>query len=74
MLSRSLNVLYKKDQTQTWDQHSFHGIELNGKTAVIVGVGGIGTQIAVRASAFGMNVIGVDVADKPFLPFVKSMG
>ncbi len=73
MLSRNLNVFYKKDQTQTWDQHSFHGIELNGKTAVVVGVGGIGTQIAVRASAFGMNVIGVDVEDKPFLPFIKSV-
>ena len=73
MLSRNLNVFYKKDQTQTWDQHSFHGIELNGKTAVVVGVGGIGTQIAVRASAFGMNVIGVDIEDKPFLPFIKSV-
>jgi phosphoglycerate dehydrogenase-like enzyme len=71
MLSRNLYVLYRNDQQQIWNPHSFHGIELNGKTAVIVGVGGVGTQIAVRANAFGMTVIGVDPEDKPFLPFIK---
>ncbi|MBV9082768.1 MAG: D-2-hydroxyacid dehydrogenase [Acidobacteriaceae bacterium] len=71
MLSRNLYVLYRNDQQQLWNAQSFRGIELNGKTAVIVGVGGIGTQIAVRANAFGMRVIGVDPEDKPFLPFVE---
>ncbi len=71
MLSRNLYALYRNDQQQIWNAGSFHGIELNGKTAVIVGVGGIGTQIAVRANAFGMTVIGVDPQDKPFLPFLK---
>ncbi|MCX6620422.1 MAG: hypothetical protein NTY38_04980 [Acidobacteria bacterium] len=51
----------------------YHGIELNGKTAVVIGVGGIGTQIAVRAAAFGMTVIGVDPEDKPYLPFLKKV-
>jgi D-2-hydroxyacid dehydrogenase (NADP+) len=73
MLSRNLYVLYKNDQQQIWNPRSFHGIELNGKTAVIVGVGGIGTQIAVRANAFGMTVIGVDTEDKPFVPFLKKL-
>jgi phosphoglycerate dehydrogenase-like enzyme len=36
-----------------------------------VGVGGIGTQIAIRANAFGMKVIGVDPEDKPFMPFLE---
>ena len=71
MLSRNLYILYKNDQQQLWNPRSFHGIELNGKTAVVVGVGGIGTQIAVRANAFGMSVIGVDPEDKPFMPFLK---
>jgi phosphoglycerate dehydrogenase-like enzyme len=71
MMSRNLNVLYRNDQQQIWDPHAFHGIELRGKTAVVIGVGGIGTQIALRANAFGMDVIGVDPEDKPFLPFVK---
>ena len=71
MLSRDLYKLYKNDQQQIWDPRTFHGIELNGKTAVVIGLGGIGTQIAIRANAFGMNVIGVDPEDKPFLPFIK---
>ncbi len=70
MLSRSLNVFYNNDKQQVWSQRSFHGIELRGKTAVVIGVGGIGTQIAIRANAFGMRVIGVDPEDKPFLPFI----
>ena len=39
--------------------------ELPGMTAVVVGVGGIGMQIAQRAHSFGMNVIGVDPKDIP---------
>jgi phosphoglycerate dehydrogenase-like enzyme len=34
-------------------------------TAVVVGAGGIGTQIAQRAHGFGMKVIGVDPKDLP---------
>jgi phosphoglycerate dehydrogenase-like enzyme len=73
MLSRNLYLLYKNDQQQIWSPRPYHGIELNGKTAVVIGVGGIGTQIALRANAFGMSVIGVDREDKPFLPFVKKV-
>jgi phosphoglycerate dehydrogenase-like enzyme len=71
MLSRNLYILYRNDREENWNPQSFHGIELNGKTAVVVGVGGIGTQIAVRANAFGMKVIGVDPEDKPFMPFLQ---
>ena len=71
MMSRDLYVLYRNDQQEIWNPRSFHGIELNGKTAVIIGVGGVGTQIALRANAFGMTVIGVDPEDKPFLPFIQ---
>ena len=71
MLSRNLYALYRNDQQQTWKPGAYGGIELNGKTAVVVGVGGIGSQIAVRAHAFGMTVIGVDPEDKPFLPFLQ---
>jgi phosphoglycerate dehydrogenase-like enzyme len=39
----------------------------------VIGVGGIGTQIAVRANAFGMDVIGVDPEDVPYAPFLKKV-
>lgn len=49
-----------KRSTENWEQLYVRPVELNGKTAVIIGVGGIGQQIAQRAHAFGMRVIGVD--------------
>jgi phosphoglycerate dehydrogenase-like enzyme len=70
-LSRQLRRYIAADQQELWDGGRFGGIELNGKTAVVIGLGGIGMQIATRAWAFGMNVIGVDPEDKPFSPFVK---
>jgi D-2-hydroxyacid dehydrogenase (NADP+) len=71
MLSRRLRQYVADDQQETWDGAVFTGIELNGKTAVVIGAGGIGNQIATRAWAFGMNVIGVDPEDKPFSPFIQ---
>jgi phosphoglycerate dehydrogenase-like enzyme/glyoxylase-like metal-dependent hydrolase (beta-lactamase superfamily II) len=37
-------------------------LELRGRTMLIVGVGGIGSEVALRAAGFGMRVIGVDPA------------
>jgi cyclase len=34
--------------------------ELHGKTMLVIGLGGIGTQIARRAHAFGMRVMAID--------------
>jgi len=73
MLSRRLRKYVADDQQETWDGAVFTGIELNGKTAVVIGAGGIGNQIATRAWAFGMNVIGVDPEDKPFSPFIQKV-
>lgn len=70
-LSRGINKFIADRQTETWRPQNYKGIELNGRTAVVIGVGGIGTQIAVRANAFGMDVIGVDPEDIPYMPFIK---
>ncbi len=70
-LSRDLPAFWSNKQSETWQPRPYRGIELNGRTAVIIGLGGIGSQIATRAWGFGMTVIGVDPEDKPFSPFVK---
>lgn len=44
----------------TWDRTSFQGVELHGKTLGILGMGRIGSLVAERARAFGMNLIGYD--------------
>ncbi len=46
-----------------WDKKSFVGIELDGKTLGIVGLGKIGKHVAQVLQAAGMNVIAYD----PFL-------
>jgi phosphoglycerate dehydrogenase-like enzyme len=46
--------------SEAWDRRDYRLVELSGKTALIIGVGGIGQQIAQRAKGFGMTVIGVD--------------
>jgi phosphoglycerate dehydrogenase-like enzyme len=72
-LSRGINTFMLNKQQELWQPRPYPGIELNGRTAVVIGVGGIGTQIAVRANAFGMNVIGVDPEDIPYSPFLKKV-
>jgi len=46
-----------------WDRKQFQGTELAGKTLGVLGLGRIGSEVAKRAVAFGMSVIGYD----PFL-------
>jgi phosphoglycerate dehydrogenase-like enzyme len=72
-LTRRLPRYMAEMPSESLDRRAFDGIELRGKTAVVIGVGGIGMQIAQRAWAFGMTVIGVDPEDKPFSPFVASV-
>jgi phosphoglycerate dehydrogenase-like enzyme len=70
-LTRDLNKIIPTRSKEEWAKASYHPLELRGKTAVIIGVGGIGQQIAQRASAFGMKVIGVDPKDIPLNPYVS---
>jgi len=51
-----------------WNRSKFMGIELSGKTLGIIGLGRIGTRVAVRTRAFGMRVIAYDpyIADTVF--------
>ncbi|MGA2243367.1 MAG: phosphoglycerate dehydrogenase [Verrucomicrobiota bacterium] len=43
-----------------WDRKQFQGVELQGKTLGVLGMGRIGTEVAKRAIAFGMNVVAYD--------------
>jgi phosphoglycerate dehydrogenase-like enzyme len=70
-LTRALHVYGRLKQEETWRGGNFPGIELAGRTGVVIGVGGIGQQIAMRAWAHGMNIIGVDPEDIPYSPFLK---
>ena len=64
-LTRRLNVTIPNQHKEEWPRGREGMFELNGKTAVVLGIGGIGYNIAQRAHGFGMKVIGVDLRDFP---------
>ncbi len=72
-LARDLPRYMRQQSEETWRSRPLNAIELNTKTAVVIGVGGIGTQIAIRAWAHGMKVIGVDPEDIPFVPYIEKV-
>lgn len=43
-----------------WNRNLFRGVELNGKILGIVGLGRIGSMVATRMQAFGMEIIAYD--------------
>ncbi|CAM3570302.1 phosphoglycerate dehydrogenase [Marinicrinis lubricantis] len=59
-LARNIPQAYKKTVGGEWDRKSFLGVELRNKVLGIVGMGRIGSEVAQRAKAFGMEVIGYD--------------
>ncbi len=69
-LSRNLPLYFQDRKDQNWRREQFRGVELNTKKALVIGCGGIGQQIAVRAWAHGMKVTCVDPEDIPFSPFI----
>ena len=64
-LARSIPKLDSSVKNGQWPRNN--GTELKGKTLGIVGLGAIGKNLALRAKAFGMNVIAYDpYLDKEF--------
>jgi D-3-phosphoglycerate dehydrogenase len=43
-----------------WERKTFIGVELQGKTLGVVGLGRIGRTVATRARAFGMKIVAFD--------------
>jgi D-3-phosphoglycerate dehydrogenase len=64
MLARSLNKAATSMKAEKWDKKAFEGDEIGGKVLGLIGIGNIGKEVAVRASALGMTVIAYD-------PYVK---
>ncbi len=59
-LARHVPQANAKTVSGVWDRQSFLGVELQNKTLGILGLGRIGIEVAKRAAAFGMKVIGHD--------------
>lgn len=55
--AKDLPRLRRDQEAGHWDHYPMH--ELSGGTVLVLGVGGIGLEVARLAKAFGMHVIGV---------------
>ncbi|HTL31107.1 MAG TPA: hydroxyacid dehydrogenase [Tepidisphaeraceae bacterium] len=64
-LAREIPAADRSTKGGAWDRKRFTGIELFGKTLGVVGLGRIGFLTAMRARAFGMNIIAHDTFVNP---------
>ncbi|PRR77263.1 putative 2-hydroxyacid dehydrogenase [Clostridium liquoris] len=62
-LEKKLDVLYKQQLNKCWRQQPIE--ELKDKTMAIIGVGQIGREIARKAKAFDMRVLGIKNTPTP---------
>lgn len=73
LLAQSRNIPQANGDTKlgNWGRNSFKGVEVYGKTLGIIGLGKIGSLVATRMKAFGMNVIAYDpyITDERFEKF-----
>ncbi|NNE66359.1 MAG: phosphoglycerate dehydrogenase [Pyrinomonadaceae bacterium] len=59
-LARNVPHAHGVLQEGTWDKKRFVGVELNGKTLGVIGLGRIGRHVAKIAKGFGMTICGYD--------------
>ena len=77
MLTRKLHVFHDRQREQQWDRSAVKRTEMwevQGRTMLVVGLGGIGTQIARRANALGMRVIATRNSSREGPDFVDYVG
>ena len=67
-LARNVPQAHASLKEGRWDRKLYTGVEVNGKTLGIIGMGRIGTEVARRMQGMGMTILAVD----PFLTKEKA--
>jgi len=73
-LARGLPRYAVHQQAQRWQGERQHMRELGGKTLLVVGLGGIGTEVARRGHGLGMRVIATRNSSREGPDFVAKVG
>lgn len=76
-LTRKLHVWHDRQLEEYWNRSAVKRTdmwEVQGRTMLVVGLGGIGTEIARRASALGMKVIATRNSSRKGPAFVSYVG
>ena len=77
MLTRKLYVFRDRQNERKWDRSAVERTEMwevQGRTMLVVGLGGIGTEVARRAHALGMRVIATRNSSRKGPDFVEYVG
>ena len=77
MLTRNLQYFHHLQQEQVWQRPPDTPspmIEIGGKTMLVAGLGGIGTEVARRAAGLGMRVIATRRSSREGPGFVDYVG
>jgi D-3-phosphoglycerate dehydrogenase len=64
---RKLHLAHESVKAGEWKRSKFMGEELDGKVVGIIGLGNVGSQVAIRCKAAGAKVIAYD----PYIPKEK---
>jgi len=75
-LTRQLPHYHDAQERGEWSREApkSEAIALQGRTMLVVGIGGIGSEIAQRAHAFGMRIIATRRSDTPAPDYVERVG
>jgi phosphoglycerate dehydrogenase-like enzyme len=76
LMTRDLRFHLGNQERGLWirEDSGIRPIALEGRTMLVVGLGGIGIEIAERAHGFGMRVLATRRSDKPGPDFVERVG
>lgn len=66
MFRKGLHRVLRDQRRKHWERYA--GTDLEGKTVVVVGLGGVGREVCRVAKALRMRVVGVDRPGYPFDP------
>jgi phosphoglycerate dehydrogenase-like enzyme len=73
-LSRHLDYFFKEQAQAHWAQENPPLADLEGNTVLVVGLGGIGTEVARRAHALGMKVTATRASGRTGPDYVSYVG
>lgn len=73
-LARNLDAYGRAQQRGEWVEDVPQSLNVNGRTLLVLGLGGIGTEIARRADALGMRVIATRNSSRDAPAFVDYVG
>ena len=74
-MTRDLEFYMDAGRRGVWERGDGSAMgALQGRTMMVVGLGGIGSEIAMRAHAFGMRVLATARIERPAPPYVEVLG